>query len=315
MHIDVWYGHQQHFGRRFLCQRWVNVLGRVHDLVRGTSLVCELNGAPPQAISLGPDGHRLARAGDFNVEIDPINLRPGPNKLVLRAEAPDRQCCLCEVTIVWERGRPEALPLAVQWSQATSIQDVAQVVDGRWALTPQGVRTLEPWYDRVIGLGDLSWRDYEVRTTVTFHGLHEPGAGDGGCGVIHAALALRWPGHDTDERQPRVKWYPLGATAEFRVNPRWRDCRWRILGGAGVRVESDRSRTIELGGRYGMKARVVSLADGGARYTAKLWPADGPEPEAWDISMDRPAGGVASGGALLIAHYTDVTFGDVQIVP
>jgi hypothetical protein len=316
MHIDLWYGNRQRFGHRFLPQRWVNVLGRVEDMPSGACLEYRLNGAPPRRLSLGPDGHRLARRGDFNVELDAADLRPGANNVLLQADAPDGQNCRCEVTLVWEEGRTPMPPLRIQWDRVSAIQDVAQVVDGRWALTPAGVRVCEPWYDRVIAVGDRSWRDYEIATAVTFHGLHQPNAqlGDGGAGVIHAALALRWPGHDIDDRQPHVKWYPLGATAEFRVNPRWRDCSWRILGGAGVRVESKHARGIEPGARYGMKARVVTLADGGARYSAKLWPADGLEPSAWDIEMDRPSGGVASGGALLVAHYTDVTFGDVEVL-
>jgi hypothetical protein len=317
MRIDLWYGNPQRFGHRFLPQRWVNVLGRVQDMPPGTHLAYQLNGAQPRRLSLGPDGHRLARRGDFNVELDEADLCPGANNVLLQADAPDGQSCRCEVTLVRGGGETQTPPLSIHWDRVSAIQDVAQVVDGRWALTPAGVRVSEPWYDRVIAVGDISWRDYEVFTTVTFHGLHQPDAqlGDGGAGVIHAALALRWPGHDADERQPHVKWYPLGATAEFRVNPRWQDCSWRILGGAGVRVEAKHARAIDPGTRYGMKARVATLKEGGARYSAKLWPANQPEPCDWDIEMDRPTGGVASGSALLVAHYTDVTFGDVHVLP
>jgi hypothetical protein len=313
--IDVWYGDVQTFGFNGLCQRWVNVLGRV-ELADGSRLAYRLNGSPLRAVSLGPDGHRLARRGDFNVEIDSAEMLEGQNLLVLSAEGPDGRREQREVTLMFSPPRPVALPLTVCWGRAARISDVAQIVDGCWALTPDGVRVLEPYYDRVIGIGDLNWTDYEISTTVCFHGLREPCAqkGDGGAGVIHAALAVRWPGHDMDDRQPHVKWYPLGATAEFRVNSAWRDCRWRILGGGGVRVESNDGRSIDLGRWYGMRVQVKTLPDGRARYRARLWPADEAEGGSWDLEMTRPAGGVACGGALLIAHYTDVTFGDVRVV-
>jgi hypothetical protein len=139
--------------------------------------------------------------------------------------------------------------------------------------------------------------------------------GDGGANVIHAALAVRWPGHGDDGRQPRVRWYPLGATAEFRVTPSWEDCSWRILGGGGTVVNSDLGRTIQPEAPYRMKHRVSSSPDGSATYRVNLWGIDDAEPEGWDLELQKDPDGTRSGGALLVAHYTEVTFGDVEVVP
>jgi len=283
--IDLWYGDRLRIGHLGSPQRWVNILGRVgSDVVQ---LATSLNGGRMLAVSIGGDGHRLARPGDFNVEVDRADLVEGQNQV--------------ELTATDSCGRFETRTVTLE-------------------VTADGVRSVEPYYDRVIGLGDVTWTDYEIETTVTFHGIREPfeEKGDAGAMVIHAALATRWPGHDDDGLQPRVKWHPLGATAEFRVNPSWEGCSWRILGGRSetsgemVVVNAEKERTIRTGVRYGMKHRVETLGDGGADYRVKLWEADDAEPEDWYVHLHKGPGEVASGGALIIAHYTDVTFGNVK---
>ena len=61
-----------------------------------------------------------------------------------------------------------------------------------------------------------------------------------------------------------------------------------------------------------MKHRVQSRADNSAIYSVKLWNTQNKEPDTWDLQMTKEPGDVAHGGALLIAHYTDVTFGNVE---
>src|SRR4051794_26157779 len=82
--IEVWYGSPQAFGQAGISQRWVNVLGNAADaqskIVR---LDYRLNGGPAVELSLGPDERRLAHAGDFNVEIDPLKLRTGDNEVLI----------------------------------------------------------------------------------------------------------------------------------------------------------------------------------------------------------------------------------------
>ena len=314
--IDVWYGNEQSFGHLGMPQRWINILGRV-DPKRAVNLQYSLDNGAPQPLSIGPDGHRLAAPGDFNVELEFEALAAGCHELTLIATDSDGNGTKRSVKLVIEERKHCPLPYRIQWDQVSRIQDAAQVVDGRWKLTPQGVRVVEPYYDRVIALGDLSWDNYEIQTTVTFHGLREPNAeqGDAGANVIHAALAVRWPGHDMDTRQPHVKWYPLGATAEFRVNPSWSGCSWRILGGGRVVMEETEKRAVELERPYAMKHRVDNTPDGAARYRVKLWEADSPVPDKWDVELLKKPPDVHQGGALLIAHYTQVTFGNVEALP
>jgi hypothetical protein len=312
--IDIWYGNIQNFGHIGTPQRWVNVLGRIAEPERVSELTYKLNTDPEQLFTLGPDRHRLANPGDFNIEIDCSDLKNSQYNLSITAEYNNHHKEEKNVTLNITKDRTWPLPYRINWAQAKSISDVAQVVDGLWRLTPQGVRVIEPYYDRVIALGDLSWTDYEICTTVTFHGMRLPNksVGDGGANVIHAALAVRWPGHDNGGKQPRVKWYPLGATAEFRVNPTYENCSWRILGGNGMVVHSDNGRTIVPDNPYHMKHRVQSRADNSAIYSVKLWNTQNKEPDTWDLQMTKEPGDVAHGGALLIAHYTDVTFGNVE---
>ena len=315
--IDIWYGDQQRFGHLGRPQRWVNVLGRLSDPDRVERFTYALNDGRALPLSVGPDGHRLANPGDFNVEIDLGDLCAGECVLHLEARYGDGRFAAHDVILSVEKGLTCPLPYRITWSEVAQIQDVAQVTDGLWRLTDSGIRVVEPYYDRVLALGDLAWTDYEVRTTVTFHGMRSPdqSAGDGGANVIHAALAVRWPGHDDDGRQPRVKWYPLGATAEFRVTPSWEDCSWRILGGGGIVVNSDLRRAIRLEVPCRMKHRVSSSPDGGAIYQVKLWDLNDAEPAEWDLELQKAPGDTPSGGALLIAHYTEVTFGDVEVLP
>ena len=315
--IELWYGNTQPFGHLGTPQRWINILGRITNPEQLDSLHYTLNSGDPIQLSIGPDRHRLANPGDFNIEIEPKDLNKGSNTATIIATDTKGNRVTQDVEIHHTKGRTWPLPYTIDWCQTSNIQNVAQIVDGRWACTPQGVRILEPYYDRVIALGDLTWTDYEIATTVTFHSMRIPdkAKGDGGANVIHAALAVRWPGHDNDGKQPRVKWYPLGATAEFRVTPTWENCSWRILGGGNMRLESEKGCSITPDVPYRMKHRVQTLADQSAWYRVKLWDANNSEPEAWDLQMKKGPDEVQTGGALLIAHYTDLTFGNIVAVP
>ena len=40
------------------------------------------------------------------------------------------------------------------------------MVDGVWAVDPQGIRTLQIGYDRLFATGDRTWKDYEVEADI-----------------------------------------------------------------------------------------------------------------------------------------------------
>ena len=100
------------------------------------------------------------------------------------------------------------------------IQDAVQIVDGRWRLEENGVRTVNPYYDRVLALGDLTWTDYEITVLVTYHPFNpptEPQNGPPHYNSNHASILLRWPEHHVDDRQPHVEWRPLGSIAMLQT--------------------------------------------------------------------------------------------------
>ena len=78
-------------------------------------------------------------------------------------------------------------------------------------------------------------------------------------------------------------------------------------------VEEELTRSIEYGQQYIMKHRVKTLGDSSSQYSVKLWRADEPEPETWDLQTKEDSEDVLQGGALIIAHYAVVTFGDIVV--
>lgn len=314
--IHSWYGDELHYGQIGMPQRWINILGNVQTQAGLQSLTYTVNGGKAVSLSVGKDGRRLANHGDFNIDIDTALLAAEENKVLISATDSSGNSMTREITVHYEAGNTWPLPYSIDWDKTEEIEDVAQIVDGHWQLEANGVRTLNPYYDRVLALGDATWRDYEVTTTVMFHSFTPPNDGPPTFGVSHVAIATRWPGHDVDDAQPHIKWHPLGATAEFRLTHQLDSCRWRIFDGENIYVEdSTQTRNITMGKLYQMKHRVETLADSTTRFSVKLWEADRNEPEYWDLQAREKLDNVPTGSALLIAHNTDVTFGNIQVIP
>ena len=314
--LTLWYGDVQYFGTVGNPQRWINLLGSAQSEVGIRQVRYRLNGGPSRPLSIGPDGRRLARSGDFNVEIRRDSLRHGKNQVIVAATDSSGATTHHSVIVYYSAQTTWPLPYSVVWDEVDTLQRAVQIVDGHWRRVPGGIRTVAPYYDRVLAVGDTSWRDYEVTTSVIFHGFTPPDSGPPTFGVSHAAIATRWPGHDHDDRQPHVKWFPLGATAEFRLTDHLDSCRWRVFDGQRLYAEdTTRIRKIALETRYRMKHRVRDVGDS-TRYQVKLWRDDQPEPKEWDLEACEAAeGNEAAGSALLLAHNTDVTFGNIQVVP
>ncbi len=273
-------------------------------------------------LTLGCDLHRLAALGDFNVDLDVQDCLEGTNQLVLEISDSAGNQLTQEMKFEYTNGKPWPMPYHIKWAEVEDIQSVVQVVDGEWEITEEGIHNLDTYYDRVIALGDSSWQNYEVSTTVIFHDFTPPTKGPPTYNVSHAAIASRWPGHDVDSLQPYRKWYPLGATSEFRLTKDLDSCRWRIFDGNKpgfdrfyVEQTSQDYRQIGLNKTYGMKHRVETIGPGRTQYSVKLWPYDRPEPEQWDFQGIESDENLPGGSALLIAHNTSVTFGDVLVIP
>jgi hypothetical protein len=314
--INFWYGEQQSFGEPGLAQRWINILGNVHAGHGIRFLYYHLNEGDSSRLNFGQDNHRLASEGDFNIDLHFNQLKEGKNYVRVVVIDSAGHLLSRQMNFNFISGKRWPLPYEVDWKKVDHVQDAVQVVDGKWELTADGIRTMDPWYDRVLAIGDSTWKNYEIWTSVIFHGYTPPVSGPPNYGVSHAALAMRWPGHDTDDNQPHIKWYPLGATCEFQLMENLDSCRWRILGDRHLRTEDDYQHfAIRLGERYQMKAQVDQVDRNTSRYRVKIWQEGTQEPDRWQLTAIEGADDVPSGSALLIAHNTDVTFGYVSIIP
>lgn len=315
LQIRWWYGDTLHLGRPGLTQRWANVLGTIHSDDTVLQAQYRLDGGPPRPLGLGPDGRRLARRGDFNCEIPFAELGEGYHQVTVTAvDARGRhasQTCWLHVT----HGQRWPLPYHIDWQTVKDLTEVVHVIDGHWDLSQAGVRTRAPYYDRILSLGDSTWVNYEITAEVTLHAHAAPTLGPPTFGVSHFAVASRWPGHTPDGEQPSVQWYPLGATGEFTLNAALDSCRFRFLGGEKGRAYSTVYHALEPGRRYWIKHQVQDLSPTRTRYRSKLWPADEPEPAAWDLIYLKDPSDITRGCALLLAHNTDVTFGNIHVIP
>jgi hypothetical protein len=324
MSITLFYGDAQTFGRPAHTQRWVNVLGRVTDAsIETHALYYALNDGPTLWAAIGPDGRRLARAGDFNIDIDRAVLRPGPNALVLTlrrngAAEPD---AVKHVTLINtpDDDAPWALPRTIRWADIATPQDAVQIIDGVWALTPEGLRNTEPDYDRIIAIGPVdALTDCEILAPITVNAIHEPGwtnpnSTAPGLGIVH-----RWTGHSDWPvvcRQPHCGFLPSGAQG-------WYD--WGDAGGALFLMDSryqfmqraPESWKLRNGVTYLWRMRLRTAADG-CHYSLNVWPDCEPEPTAPMLSgvdAERdPRVNPPRGSLLIVAHHIDATIGDVTV--
>ncbi len=314
--IHFWYGDHQSLGDPGLAQRWINILGNVSATHGIQALSYRLNDSDTVSLTWGQDDHRLANPGDFNIEIHYREVIEGNNRVwVFVLDSLGHQFS-GEMDFDFITGKSWPLPYTIEWEKVRNIQDAVQVVDGHWQLTSEGIRTREPWYDRIIAIGDSTWKNYEITTSVIFYDYALPVSGPPNYGVSHAALAMRWPGHDIDKNQPHIKWYPLGATCEFQLKSNLDSCRWRILGDQRLRTEDFYQHfPIRLGEKYYLKSRVENIDRKLTRYRVKIWSGDKPEPERWQLTSVEGPSDISYGSALLIAHNSDVLFGDVSIKP
>jgi hypothetical protein len=320
LQMDIWYGDQQRFGKPGITQKWINILGNLYAENGLKDLNYTLNAGPLKKLTVGSDLHRLAATGDFNIDIHINDCHAGENIVLISAVDSLENTCTRKVEFFLEKGNRWPLPYTIKWSDVENIQDVVQVIDGHWEITGQGLHNLDTYYDRVVAFGDTSWKSYEVSTSVIFHSFKPPAEGPPTYNVSHAAIAMRWTGHDEDDLQPHRKWYPLGATAEFRLTQNLDSCRWRIFDGPkpnSMDFHTEQPvkdyRKIQLNRKYGMKHRVSTVGKDSTLYQVKLWPFNEPEPVEWDFQGIEVEENYASGSALLIAHNTSVTFGDVTV--
>ena len=280
-----------------------------------------LNNSAARNLTIGPDSRRLLHDGDFNIDIalsDPY-LKNDTNSVTITAI--NRAGLTTHTTVkftynsngIWE------MPYALNLQTMTNVQQAAQVVDGKWELTPGGLHNLDVGYDRVLAIGDLTWQDYDVRMLVTIHAIDnsaynssisvEPGLG----------INLHWTGH-TDNPvacpQPKCGWHPTGASAWYG---------WPQPGspqGSGLfklmAYPPSGSGTTPLtsavqfnaGDSFWMRVSSQKNASG-VLYNAKIWGVSDPEPD-WMLTKQADATNLDHGSFLLVAHFVDLTFSQVS---
>ena len=317
--IQIWHGKHQVFGTLGRPQRWVNVLGKVTSSGNIQSLSYQVDKRPSQPLSWGSDLHRLARAGDFNVELPYADLAPGKHQIKVEGRFQDGSRATAHSEIVIQPPTQWPLPYRVDFREVDKIQDAVQVVDGHWQLTDAGIRTKERWYDRVLSIGDTTWTNYDARVRLTLHDFTPSQRSAPTYNVTHFGVALRWRGHTADGKQPSRRWYPLGAQGEFLIKNDLTQNQWRILhnGGPGWKPSYGEARhAIQLNQAFWVRAQVQTLDDGRSRYRFKQWNATVREPDNWAVESTEPAETDYPSGALcLVPHNSDVTIHDVTITP
>ncbi|MDH4143781.1 MAG: DUF1349 domain-containing protein [Acidimicrobiia bacterium] len=304
--IDIWYGDTQTFGENGVPQRWINVVGNVSDEGSVVSLSYTLNGGTSHPLSMGHDKRRLWNVGDFNVEIDTADLVVGTNTVLVSAVDDEGATATRTVTVQYAPSTP-SLPHVVDWSSASAIGDVAQVVDGKWEIVDGELRTVEVGYDRTIAIGDLSWGDFEVTMPFTIDAIG-PDSGVPLSGPALIGVGMHWRGHTSlAAEQPRWYYWPTGAFAWYTLK---NGGRYDLLGNLAHPADY-RAGSVPIGVPHLLKARAEAVP-GGVSYQFKIWPQAAAEPASWSNTIVEPDG-PATGSLLLIAHHFDVRIGTVTV--
>jgi hypothetical protein len=321
--IDVWYGSQQSFGTIGSPIPYVNIVGRVSSSSGVADLSYSLNGSVELPLSIGPDGARLVDPGDFNVELELLDLFDGLNDLVIHAVDNEGNESMVQVEVSYTSGTVWPEDYTIDWSTVTAIQDVAQVLDGLWELSPEGVRPLQTGYDRLVAIGDRLWENYEVTVPITVLAIDPRAYVSRRVGAVVGVL-LRWPGHgDWEGYQPRSRWWPHGAIGLLR----WRGTEAEpttnieIFGAQKAPwVLQNKPREVAVGTTYIYKMRAQTLRGPddeflGTQYRLKIWEQGQREPKQWDLTASDGDDDVQFGSLLLLSHYVDCVFGNVTVVP
>lgn len=321
--INVWYGSNQSYGGIGLPQPWINILGNITldpgQTMGQITLTYSVNGGAEEPLSIGYDPllrTRLYNTGDFNIELDAGALLTGsPNEVKIKAT--DGLTTINKTVMVdYTSGNVWPIPYVADWSTASSVLDLGQVVDGLWSIQGGELRNTVPGYDRLYAMGDPSWTAYEVTVPVTVSSLNmaEWGSPSNGAGI---GLIAGWQGHfQLADEQPREGWRRLQALAWFKWNPNGKSgFELRGFGGRFL-VQNDEAQ-IELNQTYIFKLSVQppSITGMPSTYRFKYWPEGQPEPATWLMKSQGVVGEPVSGSLLLVAHQLQASFGTVTVTP
>lgn len=287
--IELYYGNHQRFRYR---HRDLNLLGRTHVRPPVVRAHYVLNGGRPTPFYVEPEREsrsivRLVdRAGDFNIEIPTgsAELAVGRNVVEIAVQHEGEEPEALSATFEWD-DRPLPPDLSVDLTDGAAIQDVAQVVDGRFEIGRGGVvRPVEPvGADALLLLGSPHGSQeatYDVRfggNEGTFIGLsdffvaHEELDPDLGIkpGYSSAGLATIRPSRWAEA------WLAHGALLEEQ---NW-DWPWTL---SRIRPLAKR---IRPGVTYRVRHQIV-FAENVNLVRFRIWRETEPEPRSWTCEED-----------------------------
>ena len=311
--ISIWYGTHQKLAHPGAPQDLYNVLGNLRNPEHFDSLFWSLNGTSKGFLTILPvQNIRLALPGDFNAEIPLSELYPGKNTVSFTASHKSGQKFSKHVTLDYRSGGSWPLPFSINWQNVSGITEATFPVDGFWTLGRDGVRSIQPHYDRVLAVGDTSWTDYEVTVPITVHSVHHVNLKNPPC----VGILLRWDGHEKNgNEQPGTIWYPIGAMGIFRWYTDSNGPRFQIYENLGYKtsVSDTTGRKMNIGTTYIFKMSVQTIpGEPAGLYKFKVWQQGDAEPGTWDL-VRQAKSGLTKGSILLLAHYVDATFGNFLV--
>ncbi|MEM8902278.1 MAG: LamG domain-containing protein [Actinomycetota bacterium] len=322
--VEVWHGTQGPFGELGRAQPLFNIIGSASD----PDGVAEVRFTPPGAeepivAGLGPNGRRLVSARSFVLEVPASSVGSSATIPVVVVDDGGDETTV-QVPITDSDANAADLPVVIDWrgedGAGDTVDDFADVIDGRWGLSNGEVVTDEVGYDRLVAIGDTSWQDYEVLVPIVVEDIADivgPNSNAPGVGVI-----MRWNGHNVlsgDAPQPlqgfrafEGQQSPFGAISWFR------------FGGVGGRFQLvDHQNSVRAadpgqfpnGVRHWLRAQVTTESDGRSVYRAKMWQAGEREPDGWTLEFTTVNDGLEPdrGSLLLVAHEVDARFGRVTV--
>ncbi|MFT6109191.1 MAG: hypothetical protein ACJA2W_002108 [Planctomycetota bacterium] len=318
--VEVWHGPAQRVGHLGDAQDDFNLMGQVN----GNEFAYSVNGGAPRPFTVSFEEfgfRRLGAAGHFNLDVPVASLKEGDNVIELFTRSARSEASATTTVHRFMEGAAE-LPFTAQWGEVQHLQDVGQLVDGHWKVASGVLHSEGALYDRLFLIGNRSWSDYRVTTTVTVHRVPEkngPKSGGSGLGFI-----LRFAGHSVTpprfpEAQPKWGYQPLGAITWLRwskENPKADPVRQFYRGDRDESKDAGPLAGFSTGSRYGITAECVTSPDDPATttYRLRVWPADRAEPEGWDYEIEQTSDtALRGGGVALVAHHVDVSFGDVKV--
>ncbi|MEM6671689.1 MAG: fibronectin type III domain-containing protein [Planctomycetota bacterium] len=298
------------FGHRGQPQRFANIRGNVSDadgFILPNSLYYTLNGGPQVELTLGADPFRLIEPGDFNCDIRVDQLQVGSNVVEIHA-TDDQGLEQVQRVLVSYDDVPEWPFEAVDFT-VDSLLNSAQIVDGRWESTPDGIHPVVAGYDRLITIGDRrTWTEYQVTMTFRIAWRAQPSDLPPNQGAGPAVgLGVRWDGHNETPRQPDREYWPTGGFTWFQ----WSDSGDRLELYANENSQSSQIfANMDLDRDYVLRFTVENVPGGSggeAVYTTELWEdsIDDPAAPDWSRTVTGLASAPTHGAALIIAHHVD----------